>query len=268
MFEKLIESEIDQTAKGRRKYFVASSVVVGLLFITAVVLSIYAGDYGLGKFDIEIADLTAPIETTSEKPEPIKQQKKSDDVVAADKTVRTSNVVESIANPTKVPDGVSTSQNTAPVAPKGSFEIGQINRDAGAADGTGRDNTVGDNTGIDSITDETETNKVTKIEPPPPLVTKSRPSVTRSKGVINGEAKYLPIPVYSQIARAAGANGRVHVQVTVDETGKVIAANAVEGHIMLRQAAEQAARKARFSPTILSDTPVKVTGVIIYNFTK
>jgi len=56
------------------------------------------------------------------------------------------------------------------------------------------------------------------------------------------------------------------VQVTIDENGNVISASAVSGHPLLRQAAEQAARQAVFKPTLLSDQPVKVTGVIVYNF--
>ena len=58
----------------------------------------------------------------------------------------------------------------------------------------------------------------------------------------------------------------VVVQVTVDEEGKVISASAVSGHPLLRQAAVQAAYQARFSPTLLSGQPVKVTGTITYNF--
>jgi protein TonB len=58
----------------------------------------------------------------------------------------------------------------------------------------------------------------------------------------------------------------VAVQVLIDEDGRVISANAVSGHPLLRGAAEQAARGARFSQTLLSGQPVKVSGVITYNF--
>jgi protein TonB len=58
----------------------------------------------------------------------------------------------------------------------------------------------------------------------------------------------------------------VVVQVTIDENGSVISASAVSGHPLLTQAAVNAARQARFSPTKLSGQPVKVTGVIQYNF--
>ena len=62
-------------------------------------------------------------------------------------------------------------------------------------------------------------------------------------------------------------SGAVTVQILLDETGKVISARAVSGHPLLQAAAVKAAYQARFSPTILSDQPVKVSGIITYNFT-
>jgi TonB family protein len=59
----------------------------------------------------------------------------------------------------------------------------------------------------------------------------------------------------------------VTVEVVLDESGKVISANASTGPGALRDAAVQAALKARFSPTKLSGQPVKVSGVINYKFT-
>lgn len=89
---------------------------------------------------------------------------------------------------------------------------------------------------------------------------------TISGGVVNGKARSLPKPVYPAAARAVGASGVVNVQVTIDENGEVISASAVSGHPLLRQAAEQAARTAKFSPTLLQGQPVRVIGVIVYNF--
>ncbi|MBA3786491.1 MAG: TonB family protein, partial [Acidobacteria bacterium] len=88
-----------------------------------------------------------------------------------------------------------------------------------------------------------------------------------SGGVINGKATNLPKPAYPAAARAVRASGAVNVQVTIDESGKVVSVSAVSGHPLLRAAAEQAARKAGFVPTLLSGQPVKVTGVVVYNFT-
>jgi TonB family protein len=88
-----------------------------------------------------------------------------------------------------------------------------------------------------------------------------------SGGVLNSRAVQLPIPDYPAAAAAVGAEGSVNVQVTVDEAGNVISAQAVSGHPLLQSAAVAAAREAKFAPTRLSGAPVKVTGVIVYNFT-
>ena len=87
-----------------------------------------------------------------------------------------------------------------------------------------------------------------------------------SGGVLNGTAVSLPSPAYPETARRMRIAGVVIVQVVLDETGKVISAQSTDGPPPLREAAVQAARKARFSPTKLSGQPVKVTGVINYKF--
>jgi len=87
-----------------------------------------------------------------------------------------------------------------------------------------------------------------------------------SGGVLNGKAISLPHPEYPQAAAAVRASGAVSVQVTIDENGNVISAAAASGHPLLRAAAESAAREAKFSPTLLSGNPVKVSGILTYNF--
>ena len=87
-----------------------------------------------------------------------------------------------------------------------------------------------------------------------------------SGGVLNGRALYLPVPDYPPDARAAKAGGNVVVQITVDEYGNVTEAKAASGHPMLQQAAVNAALQARFQPTFLMGEPVKVTGVVTFNF--
>ena len=63
-------------------------------------------------------------------------------------------------------------------------------------------------------------------------------------------------------------SGKVVVQVTITEEGKVIRACAVKGDPLLWQVSERAAYAAEFAPTKLSGKPVKVTGVITYNFVR
>ena len=101
-------------------------------------------------------------------------------------------------------------------------------------------------------------------EPPPSPA--PRPTKPVSGGVLNGTALTLPPPAYPESAKRMKIQGVVTVEVVLDETGKVISANATEGPQMLRDAAVMAAKRARFSPTKLSGMPVKVSGVINYKF--
>ena len=92
------------------------------------------------------------------------------------------------------------------------------------------------------------------------------PGKAISGGVLNGKAISLPQPAYPPIAKQAGASGTVVIQVLVDEKGNVVTARAVSGHPLLQSAAIAAARQAKFSPTRLSGKPVKVSGVLRYEF--
>ena len=106
-----------------------------------------------------------------------------------------------------------------------------------------------------------EEDEVEAVVPPSPS-----DAQTVSGGVLNGKAIDKPEPPYPALAKAARASGTVNVQVTVDETGRVVSAAAVSGHPLLRAAAVEAAKKARFTPTLLSGEPVRVSGVLTYNF--
>jgi len=81
-----------------------------------------------------------------------------------------------------------------------------------------------------------------------------------------GRVVDLPKPEYPPIARAAHASGAVEVQVLVDFDGNVVAAAAISGHPLLQSAAVSAARNARFTPLTYNGEPVKMVGVIQYNF--
>ena len=101
-------------------------------------------------------------------------------------------------------------------------------------------------------------------DPPPPA---PKPMLRPiSGGVLNGTAVSLPAPIYPEAAKRMRVSGIVSVDVVVDETGKVISAQASGGPASLRDVAVQAALKARFSPTKLSGQPVKVSGLINYKF--
>lgn len=85
-------------------------------------------------------------------------------------------------------------------------------------------------------------------------------------GVINGRALELPKPFYPLMAHTEHISGTVSVSVLIDENGVVVSAGAISGHQYLQDAAVHAACRAKFSPTLLSGAPVKVSGIITYNF--
>ena len=84
--------------------------------------------------------------------------------------------------------------------------------------------------------------------------------------VLNGRALKLVTPGYPAIARKAHASGTVLVRVQIDKEGKVKAAKVISGHPLLFAASVEAAKNSLFSPTLLGNKPVEVTGVIQYNF--
>ena len=269
MFEKLIVSEPEGADfKNRRSYFMVSSLVVGVLFLAAVVISIFASDYGLGKGGFELVELIAPPEMTTVEPEtPQPRTQAAPSHSTSQLPTRQVNMINMNENPI-IPKDVSVVPNTQQARPNISYQLGPRDTNPETSNGSGR-NTTGPGTsdpGL-SITQQVADN-TNDIAPPPvkkdPLALKKPP--TQSLGVINGRAEYLPKPTYSATAKAVGAQGKVDVQVSIDEAGNVTSAHAISGHPLLRSAAEQAARNARFTPTLLSKVPVKVTGVIVYNF--
>lgn len=92
----------------------------------------------------------------------------------------------------------------------------------------------------------------------------AHPSARASQG--EGIAIRKPKPVYPIIARQIRASGPVQVLVTISEQGRVIEATALSGHPSLRGVAVEAAREWLFSPTRLNHMPVKVQGVLTFNF--
>ena len=265
MLDQLVESKSHAAEDTKRTGFLLTTfIVVVTILMSAWLYSLFAKDYGMGGDELSLETLVAPpvIEEAPE-PEPEKAPQKDPNVDVRKEIIATMN-----ETPPKPPDTTSVVKNTIPPrdpnkytvkgdinfsaenAPppdyKGSVNTGGGGSDSGATGGGGSEDTGGG-------------------APPPPPAPKKVPKQI-SGGVLNGKATSLPKPPYPPAARAVRASGAVTVQVLIDESGSVVSATAVSGHPLLRAAAVQAARGARFSPTQLSGQPVKVSGVITYNF--
>lgn len=105
----------------------------------------------------------------------------------------------------------------------------------------------------------------TKKTPTEKIDTRPLPSVCGG-GVANSKAINLPTPMYPKSAKNTVPSHSITVQVKIDEEGNVIEGRVCSGHPLLRESVVEAARQAKFKPTLLTGIPVKVSGVIIYNF--
>ncbi|HVG39319.1 MAG TPA: energy transducer TonB [Pyrinomonadaceae bacterium] len=265
MFEKLVESgshSQDLTRKG--SFFLGTLGIYAILLLFAGLGSIYAYDAHLERQDLEFGFLLAP-PVLNEQPSPQPERPRDDtprdeaDNSRTDVAVRT----EAFAppnDPSRVNNHVSTMPgNTPPIPRNGVFVIGPVN--SAPSGGDSNRATSGSANGLVEVGN-----------PPPPAAPRPQPTPVPatpkivSLGVIEGKAVSKPMPAYPPIARTARVSGPVVVQIIVDTDGKVIEAKALSGHALLQQAAVRAAYQARFTPTLLSKQPVKVSGMITYNF--
>ena len=120
---------------------------------------------------------------------------------------------------------------------------------------------------------ETSPSKTEKVETPAvalggatPKEDRKLPAIHVGEETLRRAALELPEPEYPKAATMARVQGRVEIQLGIDEKGMVVNAHAVSGSPLLFQAAENAARKARFSPRVLSSEPATAFGVITYEF--
>ena len=80
------------------------------------------------------------------------------------------------------------------------------------------------------------------------------------------KAILLPKPAYSEAARDAGAEGKVKVEIEINENGEPISAKAVSGNPLLYEDAQKAALSSRFSMPKTNGEGVKTSGFLTYNF--
>jgi protein TonB len=258
MFDNLVESGSHKEDLGRKGSFLLVTLgIYALLGGILLVGSILYMDASLDAQDLELTTLVAPVpvpqQATPEKQQEVKPQKVEQNV-----DVR-KELIADVSRTELVPKEVSAKASNIPPVRRGvTTVVGSSDSNAAAP------LAAGPGTGTGLVAGPTSVNIAEEPPPPPPKPTPPRAPI--SGGVLNGKAISLPKPAYPPIARQAHASGTVVVQVTIDENGNVISATPVSGHPLLRAVAAAAARGARFSPTKLSGQPVKVTGVITYNF--
>ena len=258
MFDNLVESSSHKGDIQRKGSFIGvTALIYGVLMVAFFIAGIYWYDAKLGEMELELTTLVAPVPVPQVQKEP--EQKQEAKPVKAEQNVDVrKELVADVTRTELVPKEVSAKASDVPPVRRGvTTVIGTSDSNAAAPMPAG----PGSGTGI--VAGPT---KVEIADAPPPEPKPTPRAAPISGGVLNGKAISLPKPSYPPIAKAAHASGTVVVQVLIDENGNVVSAHAVSGHPLLQGAAVGAARQAKFSPTKLSGQPVKVTGVIQYNF--
>jgi protein TonB len=267
MFDSLVESGSHKDDLARKgSFFLGTMVVYAVVLVAVAVISVYIYNDSLPDPSLELLTLVAPVPMQQQEESKPKQDEpkpaKSEPTVAMRQEI---SVIAPVVKTNEV-----AKETTKEVARNKSIGIVQGDRDIGDANAVTSNGPVGSLVGGGGGGGTGPAAPAVKSDddpPPPPAPPKPEPKKTVvSGGVLNGKAISKPQPAYPPIAKAARAQGTVTVQILVDESGRVVSASAVSGHPLLQQAAVAAARQARFSPTLLSGQPVKVSGVITYNF--
>src|SRR4030095_12024558 len=194
-----------------RNYFLVSSLVVGVLFLAAVVFSIFAADYNIGNDNFDMAELIAPVVPIPlTEPQPPRQTAPANPS-SSNLPIRQANMINLNENPI-IPTGVSTVRNTQQARPNVPFGIGHVDANPGPSTGSGRD--PGPDVGPTLAADvPREIERDPAPEPPPVRQPPARPAAPQSMGVVNGMAISLPKPVYPAAAIAVTIQGKVDVPV-------------------------------------------------------
>lgn len=274
MFGNLVESgSHSKDFKRKGKFFLATLVFYSALLVAAGVGSIYAYNVSLDEQNrLELITMMR-FPPAAAKTEPERQAEPRRVVAAASGSPNARAVtVREISKITPYGDNREVAREDTPtLAPNVPYTVGAENVVPAEIGIPGRkQGSGGESNGNAGKTDaplvEPDDAPERKVEPRPEPPVERKPPTVVSLGVINGKAISKPVPDYPAIAKAAGASGVVTVQILVDEEGRVVSARATNGNPLLHKASVDAALRARFTPTLLSHKPVKVSGYITYNF--
>ena|GEM_PF-5146854 len=244
MFDKLVESSKEGQGRRKGRYIVVTTMIYTTAIVVSAIATIFSFDPVLGKgfFLIGVAP-PPPYEA-----QPAKSLKE--------------NIVNRAPLPGKIPpikiDDYPPAINKPSNKIVGSDRFVNIDR----FDNMGPGAPGIDNSEPPSVAPRPKPT----VTPPPANEVKSQETRKVSEPVLQGKAIRKIVPPYPEIAKKIRASGPVQVLVTISEEGRVIEATALNGHPALRHSAVSAAEQWLFSPTYLGKVPVKVQGVLTFNF--
>lgn len=263
MFNNLIESRSHSGEfKRRGSFFLYTILAYGLLFVGGGIASIYAYDAHLDEQATEVFITMVP-QVQPDLPKPGGERAPVRATRVASTNPGVAERRSSMANTSQLilPPKISAQPNAGLPEPRQPYKLSYRDVYGSGLPGPGPSGSgIASNPNGQVIANELGT------PPPAPVKKPVSPQIVKKSYVLNSTALQLPIPEYPIQARQIRLSGMVSVQVLIDETGKVISAHVASGHLLLAPAAVRAAYQARFSPTVVGDTKVKVSGIINYNF--
>lgn len=259
MFENLVESgSHSEDIKRKGSFLLGFLALYVVMIIAGLIVGILWAPAYIDQQTLELTALIAPVPVQQQQQQQ-KQEAKPERIEVSKNVDVRRELIADVSRADLVPKEVSAKASDVPPVRKGVVTMlgsGNTNAAAPMAPGAGTGSIISTGPARVEIADA----------PPPPPPKPTPPKAPISGGVLNGKAVRLVQPPYPAIARSARASGQVRVQIVIDENGNVVSAAPVSGHPLLQGAAVAAARASKFTPTKLSGMPVKVSGVIIYNF--
>ena len=256
MFNNLVESTGVRRGGRTARIFVGTVVVWSITLAAAVVVGIVAFDARVSADFEKDAMMSAVVPVPPPPPPPVGARTAHAVREAVPEIGFTSRATEptSIPEPSTKPPTVGTDTGIG-------IPTNAIGHKDGIVDGKGEGwNKAGNGPNVDGP-------DVIPPPPPAPEAVVERPKAPIvSRRPLTGQARHRVQPPYPPTAKAAGIQGAVVVEITMDERGNVIGSRVVSGHPLLREAALSASWGWKFTPTTINEVPVKVIGTITFNF--
>jgi periplasmic protein TonB len=235
LFTDVVSPQVRVRSSSRYTLFV--SIVAHALIVAAVVIVPLMASGTLPAVTVGGMDYVMPTIAPPAPPLPPPTQ-----------PVRVTQVSNPDAAPIKPPDGIKD-EELRPPAVTGDFVVGSV---------TIGDPTTGFGPGVNIGA------RVDVPQPPPPA---QPPKPMRVGGLIREPVKTRHVPpVYPQIAIAARVSGIVVIDAIIGTDGAVREARVLSGSPLLNQAALEAVRQWRYTPTTLNNVPVPVIMTVTVRF--
>ncbi len=253
MFDKLVEST-NIKPQGRSKFYLAITAIYGVSLTVLGVLTIMWFNPMPAEAYERFAIITPP-PPFAPRPVEVAVQR----AAVAPRNLAPISIPKDFVDPLKVKPAPMLSKKPGVVIGAPDLNIGS------SAPSQSNFNAIGNDEAPVPI-------PVAKATPSPtpkaePIATPTPKPRTIISDMLPSKAVKKVQPPYPAIARSARVQGSVNVQVLISEEGRVVSASTINGHPLLVDASVQAARQWVFTPTTLNGQPVKVSGVLTFNFT-